>query len=51
MVIDNPPSRAEIERFIMNVCTRECLVAIAERKGVKLTKRMSKKDLCAAVLR
>ena len=44
------PSREQVRRFIMEICTRERLAELATEKGVKNAARMSKRQLCDALI-
>ena len=47
--VKKPPSRKDILQLMMAMCTREHLEKAARKKGMKVTPKMTKQDLCKAL--
>ena len=50
LMVKSPPSREQLERFVMQICSRKILVDIAVQKGLKDVQSMTKQQLCEVVL-
>ena len=50
LIVKSPPSREQIEQFVMQICSRKTLVELAMQKGLKDVQHMTKQQLCEVVL-